>query len=138
MGDFVARRARWYSTLQGLDKSISISEELRTDLLIQTAKLTAVEELMLQTTTQHKLEWDVVSKALQEQHPRSLNAPSSRETHHEQKQHSKGGRWRKGYYVHEEQATAPATAYVAADVTQVDPPDDWDDAEWQEEGTLLG
>ena len=86
------------------------------------------------TTCGHKLEWESVSKALLDQHPRTLSATSHKEQHHQDhKQHAKGGRWRKsGYYASEEPATAPALAYVAAEVPQ-DPQDAWEEEDWQEE-----
>lgn len=68
MRSYVARRQRWWKTLQEMDKGVSLSEEIRGDLLLDNADLSKIEKLLILTSTNNETMFDAVAEALIKQH----------------------------------------------------------------------
>ena len=54
----------WWRLIKKLYDSITLSEEIRGDLLLESSELSATEQLMVLTTTNHKHVFDLIADAL--------------------------------------------------------------------------
>ena len=102
MTSYVQRRKRWWTLLAQMDKSLSMSEVMLGELLLEHAGLTSTERLMVMTSTNNDLDFE----ALVKQH--ALSKESTRDYHSGK---GKGGRakghWRsnasRGYLAYEDE-----------------------------------
>ena len=66
--NFVSRRRRWWNMLKACDPTMELSETIRGDLLLESAKLKQVERLLVLTSTGNDRRFDTIAKAMLEQH----------------------------------------------------------------------
>eukprot|EP00971_Amphidinium_carterae_P328063 6459758-Amphidinium_carterae.1 len=69
MASYITRRRRWWSMLRELDDTISLSSNIRGDLLLDQSGLSRTEKLLVLTSINNKHDFEEVAKALVEQHP---------------------------------------------------------------------
>ena len=89
----ISRRRRWYELLKQLDPKPEIQNTLRGELLLDHAKLTQSEKLMIMASTFNNLEFDTVAEALVKRH--ALASLKSPDTQHKK---GKGKGWARSYY----------------------------------------
>ena len=80
---YIDRRRRWWTKLQVMDNTINLSDETRGELMLDNARLTRVERLMVLTSTGNVTTFDAIAKALTDQH---------RMLHKEEKRFDKGNK----------------------------------------------
>ena len=67
--NYVSRRRRWWRTVRNLDPSISLSDKLLGQMLLDHATLSNTEKLLVLTSTNNRPGFDGVAAALERQHP---------------------------------------------------------------------
>ena len=67
MQSFIPRRKRWWTLLSQLDTSLSMSSEVKGDILLDSAKLIDWQRQLILTTTRNSTEFAEIEKALMEQ-----------------------------------------------------------------------
>ena len=70
MKEYVKRRGQAWRKMLELDDSFAISETIKGEMLLDAAGLTKIEKQLVVSSTLNHYEYDVVAKALQEQHER--------------------------------------------------------------------
>ena len=68
MVSYVARRRRWWALLKSLDQTLELSTSIRGDLMLEAAKLSRIEQLLVLTSTNNNHEFDIIATALVDQH----------------------------------------------------------------------
>ena len=66
---YTARRIRWWKKLKSMDGSYTLSDTMLGELMLDAAKLTKMEKLLVMTSTQNSMDVELIVKALHEQHP---------------------------------------------------------------------
>ena len=70
MVSYVSRRKRWWKTLKTLDSTIDLSPTILGDLMLEAAGLNRTEQLLVLTSTGNNKQFEILGKALLDQHPR--------------------------------------------------------------------
>ena len=68
MMSYVARRLRWYNRLTLMDENTKVSDNILTDYLVDCAKITESQKLMIRTTCNALYTFETVSSALRKHH----------------------------------------------------------------------
>ena len=89
MMSYISCRKGWWITLQELDKSKVISENIRADLLLDLANISDTEKLMIKTSCGNKSDCDLIATALLDQHP-NIETRERRSARTEESRHGKG------------------------------------------------
>ena len=66
---YTARRIRSWKKLKSMDSSYTLSDTILGELMLDAAKLTKMEKLLVMTSTQNSMDVELIVKALHEQHP---------------------------------------------------------------------
>ena len=138
MTSYVQKRKRWWTLLTQMDKSLSMSEVMLGELLLEHAGLTSTERLMVMTSTNNDLDFNKVAEALVKQH--ALSKESTRDYHSGKGKGGKAkGHWRsnasRGYLAYEddgdyeypdEEYGQAGEAYLGYDTSGYDGWEAWD------------
>ena len=139
MTSYIQRRKRWWQLLTQMDKSLSMSDVMLGELLLEHAGLTSTERLLVMTSTNNDLSIDKVADALVKQN--ALSKESSRDYHSGKGKGGKKGHWRnnasRGYlayddengefdYPDEEDYVPGNEAYLGYDTSSYDGWEAWD------------
>ena len=139
MTSYIQRRKRWWQLLTQMDKSLSMSEVMLGELLLEHAGLTSTERLLVMTSTNNDLSIDKVADALVKQN--ALSKESSRDYHSGKGKGGKKGHWRsnpsRGYLAYDdengefdypaEEGYVPGNeAYLGYDTSSYDGWEAWD------------
>ena len=68
MLSYCARRREWWDLLKEMDDTVGLSQDILGDLLLDNSNLGKAEKLLVLTSTQNKTDFELVAKALQDQH----------------------------------------------------------------------
>ena len=68
MISYVSRRKRWWIMLKAMDPDLTLSAEIRGDLMLDASGLSEHERLMVLTSTVNDTDFDKIADALQKQH----------------------------------------------------------------------
>ncbi len=105
MTSYIQRRKRCWTLLTQMDKSLSMSDVMLGELLLEHAGLTSTERLLVMTSTNNDLSIDKVAEALVKQN--ALSKESSRDYHSGKGKGGKKGHWRsnpsRGYLAYEDE-----------------------------------
>ena len=70
MQSYITRRKRWYDRMHLLDGTYTVSEPILTDYLLDNARLTNEQKLMIRTVCGNRRKFDEIATALKHQHAR--------------------------------------------------------------------
>ena len=87
MREYIFRREGWYRKLTELDGSMTISEDIRCEMLLDNAGLTRDQKLMIMTSTGNSMNFEKIASCLREQH---------HDVHEHERQHKREYRGGKG------------------------------------------
>ena len=68
MLSYCARRREWWDLLKEMDGTVGLSQDILGDLLLDNSNLGKTEKLLVLTSTQNRTDFELVAKALQDQH----------------------------------------------------------------------
>ena len=68
MLSYCARRREWWDLLKEMDSTVGLSQDILGDLLLDNSNLGKTEKLLVLTSTQNRTDFELVAKALQDQH----------------------------------------------------------------------
>ena len=72
MQSYITRRKRWWTLLKELDPTVSLTEDLRGDMLLDNAGLSELDKRMILTSTANKTTQSLVEPALLKQHGKKV------------------------------------------------------------------
>ena len=69
MISYTTRRKRWWKKLKNFDSTAQVSDGILAEYLLDSAGLDKTQKLMILTSTQNKMEYNLIEEALKDQHP---------------------------------------------------------------------
>ena len=93
--NFTSRRRRWWKELKKMDPSISLSDSILGDLMLESAGLTEDQQKMVLTSTGNCRDFEKIAEALVDQYP-TMHMNERGGKHHDDQKNYQGGKGRKG------------------------------------------
>ena len=134
MLSYISRRKRWWKLLKQMDDSVTISDDVLGDLLLDNAMLSEDQKRMVLTVTDGETSFEEVAKVLMDQHNEQTRRDPPKQDKFGQKP-----KWKRGYVAYEDyesndiMSSFDDSAFQAmvADHAEEDEDDeeDWDEEE---------
>ena len=97
MLSYISRRKRWWKLLKQMDDSVTISDDVLGDLLLDNAMLSEDQKRMVLTVTDGETSFEEVAKVLMDQHNEQTRRDPPKQDKFGQKP-----KWKRGYVAYED------------------------------------
>ena len=68
MASYITRRERWYTLLTSMDSSVTFSDHMLADMLLDNAGLNETQKLLILTSVNNEMNFDKIAEAMKKQH----------------------------------------------------------------------